>query len=227
MSEHTFFKSYHHVYKDSRLNMTDKAVYCVLLSYQENAGSVFPSNAYLAEMLGTSESSIKRSTQALESLGLISKTRRFNKSNLFTVNRLDRSNCTLQTGQNELSRQVKMTSYKNNDKNKEKISYKDESQNQVADAPITGISSIVMEKQNNLSEKKHSLESNCKDEPIKLDDCKQPSHTVIQEAVTESFAPGEAQESSAPASALVPAPVEEDDEPLDDDEYSSEPVYHF
>lgn len=216
MSENTFFKSYHHVYKDPRLNMTDKAVYCALLSYQENAGSVFPSNAYLAEMLGTSESSVKRSTQALQSLGLISKARRFNKSNLVTVNKLDRSNCTVQTGQNDPSRQVKMTSYKNSNKNKEKISYKDKSQNQVADAPITGINSIVIEdtddKQNNLSEKKHSLENNLKDVPNKLDDCKQPSHTVIKEAVTKS---------SAPAS------VEEDNEPLDDDEYSSEPIHYF
>lgn len=206
----TFFKSYHHVYKDTRLNMTDKAVYCALLSYQENAGSVFPSNAYLAEMLGTSESSIKRSTQTLASLGLISKTRRFNKSNLVTVNKLDRSICTFQTGQNEPSGQVKMTSYKNSNKNKEKISYKEESQNQVADAPITGMNSMVMEGTDNLSEKGHSLENNLKDEPNKFDVGKATSHTVIKEAVTESF-----------------ASIEEDDEPLDDDEYSSEQIHYF
>lgn len=211
----TFFKSYHHVYKDTRLNMTDKAVYCALLSYQENAVSVFPSNAYLAAMLGTSESSIKRSTQVLQSLGLISKARRFNKSNLVTVNKLDRSNCTVQTGQNDPSRQVKMTSYKNSNKNKEKISYKEESQNQVADAPITGMNSIVMEgtdeKQNNFTDKKHSLVNNLNDSLNKLDDCKQPSHAVIKEAVTERSAP-----------VFV-----EDNEPLDDDEYSSEPIHYF
>ncbi|HAT7514039.1 TPA: helix-turn-helix domain-containing protein [Kluyvera ascorbata] len=214
----TFFKSYHHVYKDTRLNMTDKAVYCALLSYQENAGSVFPSNAYLADMLGTSESSIKRSTQTLASLGLISKTRRFNKSNLVTVNKLDRSICAFQTGQNEPSGQVKMTSYKNSNKNKEKISY-EESQNQVADAPITGMNSMVMEGIDNLSEKKHSLENNLKDELNKFDVGKATSHTVIKEPVTESFASGEAQESFAP--------TEEDDEPLDDDEYSSEQIHYF
>ena len=115
-----FFKSYHHVYKDSRLNMTEKAVYCALLSYQENAGSVFPSNAYLAEMLGTSESSVIRSTKTLESLGLIAKTRRFNKSNLVTVKKLEVSNCNLQTCQNDTSRPVKLTAYKNSNKNKEK-----------------------------------------------------------------------------------------------------------
>lgn len=210
MSENTFFKSYHCVYKDTRLNMTDKAVYCALLSYQENAGSVFPSNAYLAEMLGTSESSVIRSTKTLESLGLISKTRRFNKSNLVTVKKLEVSNCNLQTCQNDTSRPVKMTAYKNSNKNREKISSKDESQNKVADAPITGMNSMVMEgtdeKQNNLSDKKHCLESNLN----KLDVDNATSHTVIKEVVTKSSAP---------------APEIEDDEPLDpeltfDDQYN-------
>lgn len=216
MSENnnTFIKGYHHVLRDARLTANEKWVYCALLSYQENAGSVFPSNGYLAEMLGMSEISVKRSTKKLESLGLISKTRRFNKSNLVTVNKLEVSNCTLQTYQNDTSRGIKMTSYKNRDKNREKISSKDESQNKVADAPVTGMNSMVMEgtdeKQNNLSDKKHCLESNLN----KLDVDKATSHTVIKEVVTGSSASAHG----------IPA---EDDEPLDDDEYSSEPIHYF
>ncbi|MCM7468117.1 helix-turn-helix domain-containing protein [Enterobacter bugandensis] len=216
MSENTntFIKLYHNVLCDERLTPTEKIVYSALLGYQENAGSVFPSNAYLAEMLGMSEISVKRSTKKLESLGLITKTRRFNKSNLVTVNKLEVSKCTLQTYQNDTSRGIKMTSYKNRDKNREKISSKDESQNQVADAPVTGMNSMVMEgtdeKQNNLSDKKHCLESNLN----KLDVDKATSHTVIKEVVTGSSAPAHG----------IPA---EDDEPLDDDEYSSEPIHYF
>lgn len=132
-----FVKAYHDVLSDPRFNLNDKLVYLTLLSYQEAGVQVFPSNAKIAESLGVSESSVKRSTSALEKAGFISKNRRFNKTNLVTVNKWTgqndpsiRSNCTVQTGQNEPSRQVKMTSYKNRDKNKEKISLEEEGQNQ-------------------------------------------------------------------------------------------------
>ena len=70
---------------------------------------------------------------------------------------------------------------------------------------------MVMEGTDNLSEKKHSLENNLKDELNKFDVGKATSHTVIKEAVTERSAP-----------VFV-----EDNEPLDDDEYSSEPIHYF
>lgn len=132
-----FVKAYHDVLSDPRFNLNDKMVYLTLLSYQEAGVQVFPSNAKIAESLGVSESSVKRSTSTLEKAGFISKNRRFNKTNLVTVNKWTgqndpsiRSNCTVQTGQNDPSRQVKMTSYKNRDKNKDKISLEGEGQNQ-------------------------------------------------------------------------------------------------
>lgn len=131
-NQNTFIKAYHYFLSDTRLNPTDKLVYCALLSYQESGLDVFPSNAHLSKTLGVSESSIKRSTKILETLGLISKSRRFNKSNMVKVNTFspqtgqsdtpDRSNCTLQTGQSDTSRQVNLTSYKNIDKTRNKIS---------------------------------------------------------------------------------------------------------
>lgn len=63
-----------------------KLVYCLLLSFSENAESVFPSNQYIADSLGISKRAVIENTKELEKMGFISKKKRHNNSNIFTVN---------------------------------------------------------------------------------------------------------------------------------------------
>nr|WP_314430857.1 helix-turn-helix domain-containing protein [uncultured Pantoea sp.] len=187
-----FVKAYHDVLSDPRFNLNDKLVYLTLLSYQEAGVQVFPSNAKIAESLGVSESSVKRSTSTLEKSGFISKNRRFNKTNLVTVNKWVvqndpsiRSNCTVQTAQNEPSRQVKMTSYKNNDKNKDKISLEEEGQKQ--DASLS-----------------------------RDDDLHSPNVRIVTDGSDQIMSKEEEEEEAKPV-VMKADPVLDDDEPLDDE----------
>jgi len=193
-NQNTFIKAYHYVLSDNRLNPTDKLVYCALLSYQENGLDVFPSNTHLAQTLGVSESSVKRSTKTLESLGLITKNRRFNKSNLVSVKGYsaqtgqsepsDRSNCTVQTGQSDTSGQVNLTSYKNTDKTRNKISLKEE----------TKVKSITESKDDydksslvlSDSEQKHLKEGNDDIDTVTENFVPTELHSDVTRTVTES-----------------------------------------
>lgn len=125
----TFVKAYHDVLKSPALNPTDKLVYLTLLSYQEAGLQVFPSNEHVAESLSISKDSVIRATSKLVKLGAIEKTRRFNKSNLVTVNTLEAANCNVQRSQNATSRGSKVQLYKNRNNIKNKISKEAEGQN--------------------------------------------------------------------------------------------------
>lgn len=203
----TFVKAYHDILSDPRFNLNDKMVYLTLLSYQEASVQVFPSNAKIAESLGVSESSVKRSTSALEKAGFISKNRRFNKTNLVTVNKWTgqndpsiRSNCTVQTGQNAPSRQVKMTSYKNRDNNKNKISREEVGQSQNQDASLSQVNM-------GLNETRIHCDKSVSDLNLDKEDSEENSLNR-EELVTKTYA-------SMP---LAPAQDDFDDEPLDHDD---------
>ncbi|WP_217546407.1 helix-turn-helix domain-containing protein [Pantoea sp. GbtcB22] len=133
----TFVKAYHDVLMSPGLNPTDKLVYLTLLSYQEAGLQVFPSNEHVAKSLGLSKSTVIRSTGALEKAGLITKIRRFNNSNLVTVNPVEVSKCNVLRCQSATSRGVKMTSYKNTDNNKDKISLENEGLSQNIKASLS------------------------------------------------------------------------------------------
>lgn len=89
MNTTTFIKSYHHVMldKDPRMTKPMKEVYNFLLSYEETASvqQVFPSTARIAEFTCNSPATVKRATKALQEIGLIKKTQRFNSTNIFQV----------------------------------------------------------------------------------------------------------------------------------------------
>jgi len=206
-SPRTFVKAYHDILSDQRFNLNDKMVYLTLLSYQEAGIQVFPSNAKIAESLGVSESSVKRSTSVLEKAGFISKNRRFNKTNLVTVNKWTgqndpsiRSNCTVQTGQIAPSRQVKMTSYKNRDNNN-KISLEEEGQNQ--DASLSQVNKGLKETRIHCDESVSDLNLD--------EDISEENSLKREELVTNTYA------------SMPPAQNDFDDEPLDhDDDYSDD-----
>ena len=86
---HTFIKTYHHVMldKDPRMTKPMKEVYNLLLSYEEtdSVQQVFPSTARIAEFTCNSPATVKRATKALQEIGLIKKTQRFNSTNIFQV----------------------------------------------------------------------------------------------------------------------------------------------
>lgn len=85
----TFFKAYHKVMKTpckGKITQNLKLVYCLLLSFTESTGNAFPSNQYIADQIGISKRAVIDNTAELERLGLISKKRQFNNSNIYTVN---------------------------------------------------------------------------------------------------------------------------------------------
>ncbi|MGE1560409.1 helix-turn-helix domain-containing protein [Pantoea septica] len=195
----TFVKAYHDVLASTQINPTDKLVYLTLLSYQEAGCQVFPSNDHIAKSLGLSKSTVIRSTGALEKAGLITKTRRFNNSNLVTVNSVEVSKCNVQRCQSATSRGVNLTSYKNTDKNRNKISLEEgQSQNQNA-----SLSQVNM----GLNETRIHCDESVSD--LNLDEKMPEEKSVKRELVTQTYA-------SMP-------PAQEDDEPLDhDDDYSGD-----
>lgn len=85
----TFIKTYHHIMldKDPRMTKPMKEVYNFLLSYEETDSikQVFPSTARIAEFTCNSPATVKRATKALQEIGLIKKTQRFNSTNIFQV----------------------------------------------------------------------------------------------------------------------------------------------
>lgn len=85
----TFTKLYDDVMQDQdpRMTITMKLIYCYLLRFEESEkiDTIFPSNENIALHVGMKERAVKGATKALAELGLIIKTRRFNKSNLFEV----------------------------------------------------------------------------------------------------------------------------------------------
>ncbi|MEQ5408407.1 helix-turn-helix domain-containing protein [Enterobacter hormaechei] len=193
----TFVKAYHDVLASTQINPTDKLVYLTLLSYQEAGCQVFPSNDHIAKSLGLSKSTVIRSTGALEKAGLITKTRRFNNSNLVTVNSVEVSKCNVQRCQSATSRGVNLTSYKNTDKNRNKISL-EEGQSQNA-----SLSQVNM----GLNETRIHCDESVSD--LNLDEEMPEEKSVKRELVTQTYA-------SMP-------PAQEDDEPLDhDDDYSGD-----
>lgn len=141
----TFTKLYDDVMcdQDPRMNIQMKLVYSYLLRFQESAGisSVFPSNDNIMSHTGFSKSTVQRATRLLQGLGLIAKTRRFNKSNLFEIRPYSEKGVIADSEsegcQPDLSRGVTETRLEVSerppirleDKIREKISLKEEGQN--------------------------------------------------------------------------------------------------
>lgn len=200
-SPRTFVKAYHDVLKSPDLNPTDKLVYLTLLSYQEAALQVFPSNEHVAESLSISKDSVIRATSKLVKLGAIEKTRRFNKSNLVTVHSLEVANCNVQRSQNATSRGSKVQLYKNRNNNKNKISKEEEGQNQ--DASLSQVNKGLYETRIHCDKSVSDLNL---DEEISKE-----NSLNTEELVTKTYA------------SMPPAQDDFDDEPLDhDDDYSDD-----
>ncbi|WP_215847755.1 helix-turn-helix domain-containing protein [Candidatus Pantoea bituminis] len=199
----TFVKAYHDVLMSPDLNPTDKLVYLTLLSYQEAGLQVFPSNDHVAKSLGLSKSTVIRSTGALEKAGLITKVRRFNNSNLVTVNSVEVSKCNVQRCQSATSRGVKMTSYKNTDNNKDKISLENEGQSQNIRASLSRVNKGLYETRIHCDESVSDLN---------LDEEISKENSLNREKLaTKTYA------------SMPPAQDDFDDEPLDhDDDYSDD-----
>lgn len=140
----TFTKSYHHVMldKDPRMTKPMKEVYCFLLSFQEteSISQIFPSTQKIAEFTCNSDRTIKRATKALQDIGLIQKTRRFNSSSIFKVMPYVMKDAgatqsslgatqSLTIGPHSPQVGATVSSYKITDKNKDKISLEEEGQN--------------------------------------------------------------------------------------------------
>lgn len=143
----TFTKSYHYVMldKDPRMTKPMKEVYCFLLSFQEteSISQIFPSTQKIAEFTCNSDRTVKRATKALQDIGLIQKTRRFNSSSIFkvmpyatkdvgaTVSSVGATQ-SLTIGPHSPQAGATVSSYKITDKIKDKISLEEEGQNQDA-----------------------------------------------------------------------------------------------
>lgn len=133
----TFTKSYHHVMldKDPRMTKPMKEVYCFLLSFQEteSISQIFPSTQKIAEYTCNSDRTVKRATKALQDIGLIQKTRRFNSSSLFKVMPYATKDAgatqSLTIGPRSPQVGATVSSYKITDKIKDKISLEEEGQN--------------------------------------------------------------------------------------------------
>ncbi|AGB83248.1 Sugar-specific transcriptional regulator TrmB [Serratia sp. FGI94] len=65
--------------------LSHKSVYFYLLSWQEQAGKVFPSQQRIADDLGASKRSINRYLESLENFGLITRRRRFDTSTEYRI----------------------------------------------------------------------------------------------------------------------------------------------
>lgn len=141
----TFTKSYHYVMldKDPRMTKPMKEVYCFLLSFQEteSISQIFPSTQKIAEFTCNSERTVKRATKALQDIGLIQKTRRFNSSSIFKVMPYATKDAgatqssvgatqSLTIGPHSPQPGATVSSYKITDKIKDKISLEEEGQNQ-------------------------------------------------------------------------------------------------
>lgn len=95
--QQTYFKAYDSIWSRTDLSPIEKAVYCKLHSFFENGRDIYPSVDYLVKALGSSAMTIKRATAKLESLGLISKQRRFNSTSLYSIVTSDQNGLTPQT----------------------------------------------------------------------------------------------------------------------------------
>jgi len=213
-SPRTFVKAYHDVLKSPALNPTDKLVYLTLLSYQEAGLQVFPSNEHVAESLSISKDSVIRATSKLVKLGAIEKTRRFNKSNLVTVNSLEVANCNVQRSQNATSRGSKVQLYKNRNNNKNKISKEEEEgQSQNQDTSLSQGNDLL--DKDNFNGDKSVSDLNLDEEITKQNSVKK------EELVTKTYA------------SMRPAPLDDDDyfEPDEDDcdfnDYSPAPIKRY
>lgn len=203
----TFTKSYHHVMldKDPRMTKPMKEVYCFLLSFQEteSINKIFPSTQKIAEFTCNSDRTVKRATKALQDIGLIQKTRRFNSSSIFKVMPYTTKDAgdtqSLTIGPHSPQVGATVSSYKITDKIKDKISLEEKGQNQDA-----SLSQVNM----GLNETRIRCDESVSD--LNLDE-EMPEEKSVkrEELVTQTYA-------SMPA-------AQEDDEPLDhDDDYSGD-----
>jgi len=210
----TFTKSYHHVMldKDPRMTKPMKEVYCFLLSFQEteSISQIFPSTQKIAEFTCNSDRTVKRATKALQDIGLIQKTRRFNSSSIFKVMPYatkdagatqssvgDTQSLTIEPHSPQVGATV--SSYKITDKIKDKISLEEEGQNQ--DASLSQV---------NMGLDETRIHCDKSDSDLNLDEeISEKKSVKREELVTQTYA------------SMPPAQDDFDDEPLDhDDDYS-------
>lgn len=203
----TFTKSYHHVMldKDPRMTKPMKEVYCFLLSFQEteSINQIFPSTHKIAEFTCNSDRTVKRATKALQDIGLIQKTRRFNSSSIFKVMPYATKDVgatqSLTIGPHSPQPGATVSSYKITDKIKDKISLEEEGQNQDA-----SLSQVNM----GLDETRIHCDKSVSD--LSLDEeISEEKSVKREELVTQTYA------------SMPLAQDDFDDEPLDhDDDYS-------
>ncbi|GEM_PF-6360264 len=213
----TFTKAYHYVMldKDPRMTKPMKEVYCFLLSFQEteSINQIFPSTHKIAEFTCNSDRTVKRATKALQDIGLIQKTRRFNSSSIFKVMPYTTKDAgatqssvgdtqSLTIGPHSPQVGATVSSYKITDKIKDKISLEEEGQNQ--DASLSQVSM-------GLDETRIHCDKSVSD--LNLDEEMPEEKSLKRELVTQTYA-------SMP---LAPTRDDFDDEPLDhDDDYSGD-----
>jgi len=222
----TFTKSYHYVMldKDPRMTKPMKEVYCFLLSFQEteSISQIFPSTQKIAEFTCNSDRTVKRATKALQDIGLIQKTRRFNSSSIFKVMPYATKEAgatessvgatqSLTIGPRSPQPGATVSSYKITDKIKNKISLEEEGQNQDA-----SLSQVNM----GLDETRIHCDKSVSD--LNLDEEITEQNSVKkEELVTKTYA------------SMRPASLEEDDffEPDEDDcdfnDYSPSPTKRY
>lgn len=209
----TFTKSYHHVMldKDPRMTKPMKEVYCFLLSFQEteSISQIFPSTQKIAEFTCNSDRTVKRATKALQDIGLIQKTRRFNSSSIFKVMPYTTKDAgatqssvgdtqSLTIGPHSPQVGATVSSYKITDKIKDKISLEEKGQNQDA-----SLSQVNM----GLNETRIHCDKSVSDLNLGKENSEENSLNR-EELVTKTYA-------SMP---LAPAQDDFDDEPLDHDD---------
>ncbi|EFM6520585.1 helix-turn-helix domain-containing protein [Escherichia coli] len=107
----TFTKNYDYVMLDDDHRMTQqmKHTYCYLLRFHESGLTVFPSVSNIARYTGYSERTIKRVTESLVEIGLISKQRRMSNSNIYTIHPYSQKVVATEPGKQAISNGVTMS----------------------------------------------------------------------------------------------------------------------
>lgn len=205
----TFTKAYHYVMldKDPRMTKPMKEVYCFLLSFQEteSINQIFPSTQKIAEFTCNSDRTVKRATKALQDIGLIQKTRRFNSSSIFKVMPYATKDVgatqSPTIGPHSPQPGATVSSYKITDKIKDKISLEEEGQNQ--DASLSQVNTGLDETR---------IHCDKSDSDLNLDEKIAEEKSVKrEELVTQTYA------------SMPLAQDDFDDEPLDhSDDYSDD-----
>lgn len=117
MTTENFTKAYDYVMSIKGVSLPAKMIYCRILRFTENKQECYASNEYFVEAFDISLSTVKRATKELEQFGWITKVRRFNTSNIWLAHKVTVQNeqgmaqNEPPVAQNELSGQVKMSSY--------------------------------------------------------------------------------------------------------------------